>query len=150
MRSLDPHATDSIDQALAYRLTRAARLLRTDLTHLLAPFELAPEHFYLLFRLHERDGRAQGELVDPVLDDRANVSRLVRALERDGLAERRPDPADGRVRLVHITAAGRDRLGAVLEIIPKERARLFGDLTPTQFEALDQALRLVEARASRA
>ncbi|MCD1260956.1 MarR family transcriptional regulator [Paenibacillus athensensis] len=36
------------------------------------------------------------------------ITQLVTRLERDGLVERRADPADGRVVLVHITEAGAD------------------------------------------
>ncbi len=38
------------------------------------------------------------------------MSRLVSALERDGLATRTPDPADGRASRVHPTARGRSVL----------------------------------------
>lgn len=34
------------------------------------------------------------------------ITQLVTRLERDGLVERRPDPKDGRVVLVHITPSG--------------------------------------------
>jgi MarR family transcriptional regulator, organic hydroperoxide resistance regulator len=148
--AIDHNRTDSIDQALAYRITRAARLLRTDLARVLEPFGVAPEHFYLLFRLHERDGRAQGELVDPVLDDRANISRLVAVLERRGLVVRRPDPTDARVRRVYLEPTGRDLMDQLLALALSERARLFGGLTVDQLAALDHALSLIEAQSGRA
>lgn len=38
----------------------------------------------------------------------SGITQLVTRLERDGLVERKPDPTDGRVVLVHITAKGAD------------------------------------------
>jgi DNA-binding MarR family transcriptional regulator len=68
------------------------------------------------------------------------MTQLVSRLERDGLAERRPDPADGRVVVVRITAAGREfvrrrratraqRLSELLaHVPPADRAALVGAL----------------------
>ena len=134
----------SLDNALAYRIVRAARLLRVSLMHTLEPFDLGPEQYFVLFRLHERDGRSQGELVDPVLGDRANISRLVAGLETRGLVARRPNPADGRVRLVHWTLDGKAVLDRVLKLVPAERQRLFGELTDEETSALQRALTLIE------
>ena len=41
------------------------------------------------------------------------VTTLVGRLERDGLVERRPDPADARAVLVHLSGAGLERLDAM-------------------------------------
>jgi DNA-binding MarR family transcriptional regulator len=43
------------------------------------------------------------------------MTGIVARLADDGLVERRPDPADGRSRLVSITDAGRDRVADVRE-----------------------------------
>lgn len=68
-----------------------------------------------------------------------SMTTLVSRLERDGLAERRPDPADGRAVQVALTDAGR----AVLDGRRAERARRFTDLLdrldPTDRDALDAA-----------
>jgi DNA-binding MarR family transcriptional regulator len=37
-----------------------------------------------------------------------SMGELVHGLERGGYLERRPDPSDGRARLIHLTEAGRD------------------------------------------
>jgi DNA-binding MarR family transcriptional regulator len=42
-----------------------------------------------------------------------SVTTLVGRLERDGLVQRAPDPADARAVLVHVTDAGRTRLAAM-------------------------------------
>ena len=68
--------------------------------------------------------------------DSGYVSRMIRSLERDGLVERRPDPADGRTKRLRLTRAGRaemrdldrisDRLaaGALAPLSDEQRARL--------------------------
>ncbi|MCB9762144.1 MAG: MarR family transcriptional regulator [Alphaproteobacteria bacterium] len=140
--------TSSIDKATAYRLLRVARLLRHDLAGALARWDpdLTPEQYFVLFRLHERDGRAQRELVDPVLDDRANITRLVDKLQARGLVERRPDPDDGRRNQVWLTDAGRALFDTLLPRIPAERRRLFGDLAPGELDALHDLLDRLEDR----
>lgn len=74
----------------------------------------------------------------------SGITRLVDRLERDGLVERRPCPSDRRGFLAVVTAAGRDRLAAVLpghlELIDKW---FTGLLTRSQLEALLAGLRRV-------
>ncbi|HEY2953924.1 MAG TPA: MarR family transcriptional regulator [Candidatus Eisenbacteria bacterium] len=86
---------------------------------------------------------AQAEHVRP-----ATTSRLVRGLERLGLARRRPDPGDGRVAWIEATGAGRRLLDrgrrrrlAVLE--PRIAA-----LAPADRAVLEQAIEIL-ARLAR-
>jgi DNA-binding MarR family transcriptional regulator len=72
------------------------------------------------------------------------MTQLVSRLERDGLAERRGDPADGRVVVVRITRAGR-------EIVRRRRARraeslagLLAELSPADRSAIVAALPALE------
>ena len=133
--------TDRLEQAHAYRLQRLGRMLRFHLLKVLAPADLTPEQFMILFRLKERDGRSQKELVDPAFDDRANITHLVRQLERARLVARSRDDNDARQRLVWLTDAGRARLDRVLQTAIEVRAALFGDFSP---EELDQLMRFVD------
>ncbi len=117
----------TLDQALAFRIYRVQRLLRLHLVRLLEDVlpGLAPEHFFLLMRLGEKDGVAQHTLVDPVIGDRPNISRHLVRMEKMGLVLRQPDPEDARSRCVHLTSEGRDVLGQLQVLIGPERARLF-------------------------
>ncbi|MFC0216037.1 MarR family winged helix-turn-helix transcriptional regulator [Paenibacillus chartarius] len=56
------------------------------------------------------------------------MTQLVTRLERDGLVERRPDPSDGRVVLVHITGEG-------TKVIESRRSERVAQLS-TLFEGL--------------
>ncbi|MFJ2832337.1 MarR family winged helix-turn-helix transcriptional regulator [Streptomyces sp. NPDC087263] len=68
------------------------------------------------------------------------LTQLVTRLERDGLVERRSDPADGRAVLVHITDSGR-KIGHVRH---EDRGRhltpLIDQLTATERQAIAAAL----------
>ena len=76
------------------------------------------------------------------------MSRLVAALERDGLAARAPDPHDGRVSLVRATARGRTVMqrGRARRVAELAR-RLTGLPTPDHY-LLHRAADLIERVAA--
>lgn len=53
--------------------------------------------------LRQRDGLTQTELADLVMMEKAPLGRLLDRMEELALVERRPDPADRRVRRVYLT-----------------------------------------------
>jgi len=77
--------------------------------------ELSLVSYTLLSHLEERDGRRATDLAAHYALDKSTVSRQVAALERAGLIERRPDPEDHRVQVLHLTDAGRRILAQVTE-----------------------------------
>lgn len=82
------------------------------------------------------------------------LTQLVTRLERDGLVERRPDPADGRAVLVHITENGRDVGRSRHQDRGRHLSPLIAELTPMERRALAAALpvlaRLAELGAAQA
>jgi DNA-binding MarR family transcriptional regulator len=71
------------------------------------------------------------------------MSRLVAALERDGLATRAPDPLDRRASIVTATALGRRMLRRGRERRVTELAKHLTRLEPADFEAIDHASRAI-------
>lgn len=64
-----------------------------------------------LLRLLERCGPTHaGAVAELLFVDRSAVSRQARQLEELGLVETRPDPGDGRARILALTAAGVERM----------------------------------------
>jgi DNA-binding MarR family transcriptional regulator len=72
------------------------------------------------------------------------MSRLVSALEREGLATREPHACDGRAVVVHATTEGRATLkrGRARRIV--ELVNLLADLPSGELSKLDEAARIVE------
>lgn len=73
------------------------------------------------------------------------MTQLVTRLQDAALAERRPDAADGRVVLVHITEAGRTELARRRAIRTDRLGALFDQLPDDQRAALVAALPAITA-----
>ncbi|WP_437050148.1 MarR family winged helix-turn-helix transcriptional regulator [Streptomyces sp. enrichment culture] len=77
--------------------------------------ELSLVSYTLLGHLEERGRGRATDLAAHYALDKSTVSRQVTALERAGLVERRPDPDDRRVQVLHLTDTGRRVLAQVTE-----------------------------------
>ena len=136
------HPIDHLQTAHAYRLGRIQRLLRRRLISITISIdpELSPEQFVLLLRLAEVDWLAQSELVDPALDDRANITRQVRGLIDRGLVRVRVDAGDRRRRLLALTPPGRELFERFVPQIIENRRALFGAVPASDLEAFERVL----------
>lgn len=75
--------------------------------------ELSLVSYTLLAHLEETGECRATDLAAHYALDKSTVSRQVTALERAGLVERRRDPEDQRVQVLHLTEAGRRILAQV-------------------------------------
>ena len=85
--------------------------------------EVRPSYGSILIPLYEEDGLQMGEIARRARLSKQTMTTMVRLLERDGLAERRPDPQDGRAALVFLTHRAR-AFRPVAEAALHELARL--------------------------
>ena len=72
------------------------------------------------------------------------MTRTLGCLEREGLVERTPDPADGRSSLVSVNAAGRERLRRLRGRKNAYLARRMRDLPGADVETLERAAEILE------
>ena len=70
--------------------------------------EVRPAYGSLLIPLYEEDGLRQGELARRARLSKQTMTTMARNLERAGLVERRPDPADARATRLYLTNRARD------------------------------------------
>ena len=75
---------------------------------------------------------------------RPTVTRTLGCLEREGLVERAPDPADGRSALVSVNTAGRERLRRLRGRKNAYLARRMRDMPAADIEALERAAEILE------
>ena len=75
------------------------------------------------------------------------MTRLVAALEDDGLVAREPDPRDGRSILIRATDAGRHLLEAGRTRRTSALVRQFSSLAPEELATLSEAAAILERLA---
>lgn len=140
------HESPRLDDAVAYRIHRANRLLLTHLARFLdvSAQGLTPETWFVLARIHADGPLRLVDLTEPALDDAPNVSRLVDRLVSAGWVERRPAPDDRRSKLVSVTPEGRRVASKLHERAVDERRRVFAGFDERQLAALTDALDRIE------
>jgi MarR family transcriptional regulator, transcriptional regulator for hemolysin len=135
-----------IEDALAYRIYRCARRLRSHF-HLLTTshgLSLSQEQWFVLNKLSHQDGLSQTQLGDAVLDDRPNVTRLVTSLETAGLVKRETSTTDGRKQCVLLTEAGRDLHDRFAALVPKMRIALLSGISKEDIATTIRVLNQLE------
>jgi DNA-binding MarR family transcriptional regulator len=76
--------------------------------------------------------------------DAGHASRLLRALEGDGLVTVTPSPSDRRVRVARLTSRGRSELGVLARRSDELAASILDPLAPADREELITAMRTVK------
>lgn len=101
-----PPATTALDAArLRLALMRLSRRLRQEVAAPITPSQLSA-----LARLDRGGAMSLGDLAAAERVTPSTLTRIVAALEADGLISRTPDPADRRVALVAVTPAAHELL----------------------------------------
>lgn len=134
----------SIDNAVAYVITSAARHLKLHLQRSLSEHNISPEQWFLLFRLYEKDGCSQKDLADKNANDFPNITRLIDALVKKGFAQRRMDAADRRKQLVYLTEVGRNFMEDLMPWVIEVRKEVFKGISKAELFVLVETLHKIE------
>ncbi|GIH46052.1 DNA-binding transcriptional regulator, MarR family [Microbispora rosea] len=131
--------------AMAAPLTRALMAAETPI---LREHGLSMWAYAVLLRLDERPVRTQAALAESIGADKTRIISVLDELQRRGLIERSPDPADRRVRLLSITPEGRRLRDAAQAGIRRMEERLLSRLPDDDKEAFVRVLRVLSALPS--
>ena len=126
------------DETLAEAFWAVARRLRDASQETLAPWDITPAQLRALRMLRRHGVMRLSELSDRLRIAPRSATEVVDALEKRGLAGRRPDQGDRRATLVEVTGDG----GGVLDAVRgTEAERVFGQLSPADRSHLSRILR---------
>jgi DNA-binding MarR family transcriptional regulator len=98
-----------------------------------------PGQFAQLLALYEQDGLTQAELCEHVQVEQPTMANTLARMQRDGLIERIPDPADSRRSLVLLTDRARqleDELVAAARAVNAAATRGLDDAQVAEFMAI--------------
>ena len=142
------------ETSAGYVTNLAGRLFVRELERQLAPIGLTPAHMPVLLALERSDGMTQKELAGRARVEQPTMAATLNRMERDGLVERRLNPADGRSTLVSLTALAREKLPAVEQAASTINDLVLGELTPEEgvqyFALLGKVIGVLEAREGKA
>ena len=140
-KTTDTSIADTASQ-LRMSIVRTARSLRQD-----AAAEtggLTPTSTATLASIDRFGPLTPSELAEIERVKRPSMTRTLACLEREGLVERTPDPADGRSFLVAINDAGRERMARLRRRKSAYLARRLRELDPEEVEILARAAELLD------
>ncbi|MER5862029.1 MarR family winged helix-turn-helix transcriptional regulator [Kitasatospora sp. NPDC002040] len=111
----------------------------------MAAHGLKPGHGHVLMVLQDQGAIGQHVLTETLGVDKSVIVALLNDLERDGLAERRRDPADRRRHIVEISPRGTALVADLYATVAATQAELFRDLTPAEIDGLTSVLSRLRA-----
>ena len=136
--------TSLTDSAARLRLAivRTSRRLRQEA--MAEAGDLTPTSTAALATVERHGPLTPSELAEIERVKRPTVTRTLGCLDREGLIERTPDPADGRSALVSVNADGRERLRRLRKRKNAYLARRMRDLPRADVETLERAAAILE------
>ena len=87
----------------------------------------------------------QSDLASRLFVVKSNVVAVLNRMERDGLVQRTPDPADGRANRIVPTPEGRRRAEMSMAAQQDVARGMIGQLSPNECDALGEMMRRVRA-----
>lgn len=111
---------------VGYLMRQAHQAMRSAIEHEVSSIGITGPQFSLLSAIRHEPGVTGTELAQNSMLRQQTANEIVRTLERQGLVERRADPADRRALRIHLTPTGEGKLAeadgrvAALERLTRE------------------------------
>ncbi|RLK59438.1 MarR family winged helix-turn-helix transcriptional regulator [Actinokineospora cianjurensis] len=138
--------TPAVESDLGWALGAVFRRYVRSAERVLAGLPGGPRGYQVLTSAVEGEACSQQTLAHRLGLDKTVMTYLIDDLERAGLVERRPDPADRRARLLSATAAGRDSLTATAAALRRAEDEVLAPLAAPERDLLRDLLRKLATR----
>jgi DNA-binding MarR family transcriptional regulator len=132
----DPIKGDRAPSTLAFLLSQVGIHASRRFAERIAEVDLTPPLFRILNLVDAAEGKSQQAIGEAIEVPASRMVALVDELEQRGLVERRPDPADRRVRALYLTRKGRKTLSRGREIAREHEEDLTRGLAAADRERL--------------
>ncbi|HEX4661268.1 MAG TPA: MarR family transcriptional regulator [Streptosporangiaceae bacterium] len=139
---MDGSGSDRGD-GIAYLLVQLGFHLARKFSERLAPLGVEPRQVGMLTRLAANEGRSQQAIGELVGLNPTRMVFLVDELEKQGLVERRRNPADRRSHALYLTDQGREKLREAQQASAAHEREIGASLTDAQRRELAALLRQV-------
>jgi DNA-binding MarR family transcriptional regulator len=140
--------TPEKDGYIGYLVSDVARLMRTVFDRRVRRLGLTRSQWLLLTRLHRRPGASQTELAEMLEVEKASAGRMLDRMERDGWIVRKADPADRRIKRIHLTREA-ERVHARMWVVAQATVEdALGNLSAGERTQLARLMSRVKARLS--
>ncbi|MEO9296909.1 MarR family winged helix-turn-helix transcriptional regulator [Devosia alba] len=124
------------ETSIGYLSNWAARLFTRAIERRLAPAGIATAYLPVLFALGDGTAMTQKALAQRAAVEQPTMAATLKRMERDGLVQRRPDPADRRSALVALTPLASGQLDRVQTVVQQINAMAMANLQPAEQQAL--------------
>jgi len=131
------------EQQAYLNLIRTAEVLSQRVADLMSGYGISGKQYNVLRSLRRGGdgGLSISQISEQMTDPRADVTRLLDRLVRDGLVDRQPDKADRRVVRAYLTQAGSQLLEAIDEPLLATHHEQFARLSRPEIEQLTMLLK---------
>lgn len=135
-RELAPTVPEASPRSVGFLISQLGLASAKRFAEDLRPLGIHPGEFALMRFVAASEGQSQQTLAERLAIPPSRMVAKVDSLEESGLVERRPDPADRRVRALHLTPKGRRLLKRAGDIAVEYESRLCADLDPSDRDRL--------------
>ena len=136
-------AGDRAPSTLAFLLSQVGIHAARQFAERIAEVDLQPPLFRVLNLIDAAEGRSQQAIGEAIQVPPSRMVALVDELEQRGLVERRPDPADRRVRALFLTKKGRTTLARGREIAKQHEKELTRGMAAADRKRLTELLQKI-------
>jgi len=133
-------APQSVQSDFGWALGTVMRSYMREADQVMVGVPGGPRGYQVLAACGREGPRTQLALAQQLGLDRTVMTYLLDDLQKDGLVERRPDPADRRARRVELTDGGHQRLCELAGRLREAEERLLERLDPEEREVLRRML----------
>jgi DNA-binding MarR family transcriptional regulator len=139
--SVDP---DRPPRSVGFLISQLGFVSSKGFVDALRPLGIDPREWTLLRHVAQAEGQSQQALAERLALPPSGMVALVDGLEDAGLLERRPAPADRRVRALYMTPKGRRTLERAVEVAIAYEAELCAGLEDAEREQLIDLLQKLQ------